>query len=248
MFSVQLEAKDIVSELGTSDGTQTKYYKDGYWYKTDMLGNEGEVEFLCSGILQFSNLKKDEYVEYDKGVINLRNGCRSKCFLKDNETFITFNSLHKNVTSLPMYEKVNFINALDEKIEYVIYFIKSICGVNITEYLKKIFTLDYIILNEDRHFNNLGMILDENGKYRTAPIFDNGKSLLNGNFSVKSNLPISENVNRVIARPFGGTHKKVYEYFGKGFDIDTAKAIKWLEKQPYSYSRDVLIYQLEIFG
>lgn len=39
--------------------------------------------------------------------------------------------------------------------------------------------LDYIILNEDRHFRNFGMIRDANtGKWlKPAPIFDSGSSL-----------------------------------------------------------------------
>jgi len=30
-------------------------------------------------------------------------------------------------------------------------------------------------------------------------------------------LPMEENVKRVIARPFSGSHDRIYEYFGKGY-------------------------------
>ncbi len=77
-----------------------------------------------------------------------------------------------------------------------------------------------------------------------APIFDNGKSLFNGNFSVKEGLPLEENVKRVISRPFRGTHQSVMEYFGRGFDVDRKRALAWLEGQPESRAKEVLKYQI----
>ena len=45
--------------------------------------------------------------------------------------------------------------------------------------LENMYILDYIIMNEDRHLNNFGIIRDVNtGKWLdVAPIFDNGQSL-----------------------------------------------------------------------
>jgi hypothetical protein len=102
-----------------------------------------------------------------------------------------------------------------------------------------------ITLNEDRHFNNLAVIYDSvHDKYVTAPIFDNGKSLLNGNRSYRSAFSIEENVKKVIALPFSGSHKKMFDYFGKGFSLDVDSALKWLENEVQSLYRDILIYQL----
>ena len=120
---------------------------------------------------------------------------------------------------------------------------KEYTSLNIKDYLAKIFTLDRIILNEDRHVNNLAVISDNNG-FRTAPVFDNGRSLLTANVSVKQNYSIEENVKRVIARPFSGSHEAMYQYFGDGFKLDYEKALEWLEKEEKSYERDVLIYMI----
>lgn len=104
-----------------------------------------------------------------------------------------------------------------------------------------------IRLNEDRHFNNLAVIYDtKNNKYTTAPIFDNGKSLLNGNRSYRPSFSIDENIKKVIALPFSGNHKKMFDYFGKGFSIEIDSAIEWLNTEPQSLYRDVLIYQLSV--
>ncbi len=50
---------------------------------------------------------------------------------------------------------------------------------NVREKLENMFILDYIIMNEDRHLNNFGIIRDVNTLewLDVAPIFDNGQSL-----------------------------------------------------------------------
>lgn len=45
------------------------------------------------------------------------------------------------------------------------------------EYFYQIFLLDYLICNRDRHGANIE-VLEKNGVYRLAPVFDNGLSLL----------------------------------------------------------------------
>ena len=49
-----------------------------------------------------------------------------------------------------------------------------------------------------------------------------------------------------ITLPFSGSHKKMFDYFGKGFSIEIDSAIEWLNTEPQSLYRDVLIYQLSV--
>ena len=56
---------------------------------------------------------------------------------------------------------------------------------------------------------------------------------------------MKENVRRVIAKPFSRSHQKMYDYFGKGFNVDYAGVVEWLETEPQSIERDVLIYQVK---
>lgn len=244
MFDIKITDDFLVDTQGTSDGTQLKFYKDGYWYKEDNEGCEGEVEYFVSNLLTFSNLNAEEYVVYEQGKINGRSGCRSKTFLKAEESFITLERLHQNVTGIPLFERIKRMNGIKESAQYVIDFFKQTVGLDLTYYFKKVFTLDYIVLNEDRHFHNLGIIMDGVGRYRVAPIFDNGKSLLNCNPSINRDKPIKENVERVTARPFSGSHKVMFEYFGKGFDLDFDKALEWLKGEHESFYKDVLNYRI----
>lgn len=244
MFNIKISDDFLVDTDGTSDGTQLKFFKDGYWYKEDNEGCEGEVEYLVSKLLTFSNLKPDEYLVYEKGKINGKDGCRSKTFLTPTASFISLERLHGNVMGVPLFEKIKEFNEINGAATYVINFCKETVGLDLNDYFKKVFTLDYIVLNEDRHFHNLGIIMSNDGSYRTAPIFDNGKSLLNCNPSINRKMSIEENVQRVVARPFSGSHRKTYEYFGKGFDIDVPKALEWLKSESDSYFKQILLSRL----
>lgn len=243
MFNEQIDERYIVHMDGTSDGTQVKYYKNNYWYKEDNSGNEGIVEFLVSKFLTFTDLCADEYILYEKGFINGRAGCRSKNFLKDGENLLTFYRLYLSEFGDNLAEVLAHLPTMEERIEYTTKSMKTLTGLDITEYLRKILTLDMITLNEDRHLNNLAFILRGNVFY-PAPIFDNGKSLLTANISVNWHFPVEENVRRVIARPFSGSHEKMFHYFGKGFDVDWDGFKKWLNMQEDTKEKEVFMYQI----
>lgn len=69
--------------------------------------------------------------------------------------------------------------------------------------------------------------------------------MLTCNQSVNKNFSLADNVKRVIARPFCGSHKRMAEYFGKGFKLDKNEALYWLEKEEDTYEKKVLEYQLK---
>lgn len=245
-FNEIIDERYIVDINGTSEGTQRKYFKFGYWYKEDREGNEGLAEYLVANFLTFTDLQPDEYVLYEHGLINGRSDCRSKNFLSGNENFITFYRLYFSEFGKNLAEVLAQMTTMEERIEYTINTIKTLSGVDVTNYLRKIFTLDLITLNEDRHLNNLGLI-ECDGNFSKAPIFDNGKSLLTTNVSVNWHFSIEDNVKRVIARPFSGSHKKMFDYFGKGFDVDWDAFITWLKYQPASKEKEVFMYQAKFY-
>lgn len=50
MFCENIESQYIVMQEGTSEGTQIKYKKDGYWYKKDSRGKEGKISAFAGEI------------------------------------------------------------------------------------------------------------------------------------------------------------------------------------------------------
>lgn len=246
MFNENISNKYIVKMEGTSEGSQVKYRKGIWWYKKDHQGREGYTEYLVSKMLTYSNLKPSEYIQYEYGMINGFPGCRSKNFLKNGQELITFYRLYYSEFGKDLSKVIAEMETMEERISYVTRFIRQSCRLDITDYLKKIFTLDTIILNEDRHFNNLAVVFDDDG-FHPAPIFDNGVSLLTANKSIRQNLPLSENVKRVIARPFSGSHELLMNHFGKGFSLDYNAVLDWLLTEEESLERDVLLYQISKF-
>lgn len=244
MFDIEIGNEYIVTHLGTSEGTQVKYKKDGFWYKKNRDGREDLCEYLCSNILRFSNLNPEEYILYERGSINGVEGCRSKDFLKEEESIITIYRMYYNQYGKDITEDVNKFDDIRKRIDYVIEFVNKNVGLDISGYLAKLITLDRIILNEDRHFNNIALIEKDN-KYTTAPIFDNGRSLLTANYSVRETYGLDRNVKCAIAKPFSGSYDKMYEILGKGFDLYYEDAIQWLKSQEDSFENKVLMYQLD---
>ncbi len=245
MIDVEISSDYMMRETGTSEGTQVKYHKDGYWYKLDNRGREGLTEYLVSKFLTFTDLSPSEYVIYEQIDINGKHGCRSRSFLKDEEEFVTFYRLYQNEHGEDLSRVIGVMDTMEERIEYTVRFIKEVCKVDVTDYLRKIFSLDRIILNEDRHLNNLGLVCI-GGRFAPAPLFDQGLSLLTANQSVNWRLPMEENVRRVVARPFSGSHEKMWKYFGEGFHVDARAALDWLQTEPQSKEKEVLEYQIRL--
>ena len=231
----------LVTDTGTSDGTQIKYFYNGKWYKVDRYGGEGACEELASKIMELSGLNKDRYVHYDQIMINGQKGCVSDDFLPEDERFFTIYRLHLNICGTDpaiVTSKMDY----DDAIDYIIDFVREHTGTDITEYLADTFVLDALILNEDRHFNNLGLIFDGEG-FKTAPIFDNGKSLFIGNSRYVASKNIKENKDWAFAKAFSGSFELNRDYLKEyaSFFPDIQKVKKYLKTKDLSsdniYSR-----------
>ena len=76
--------------------------------------------------------------------------------------------------------------------------------------------LDAFICNEDRHLNNIEVIINSNGDYTLAPIFDNGASLLSWHEDNEiTNLSALRKIDS--AKPFRTKHESQLKLVPKGF-------------------------------
>ena len=109
----------------------------------------------------------------------------------------------------------------------------------------QILTLDMLSLNTDRHFNNLGLIVDAStGVYKAAPIFDNGNSLLSDQNRFDEET-VEENLEKVYGQPFSASLEMQAREAGIGLMVDYEKLQYILEKEPVSRGLEVLMYQLK---
>ena len=128
------------------------------------------------------------------------------------------------------------------EIIYVINFIKENTGLDITDYLRKCITLDYIVKNPDRHFKNLG-IKESNGEFSVAPIFDNGQGLMS-HMKILPYKSIDDNLDEIAFKPFSENINEMYDYFGPGFQVNFKQLENLLSQydiKPNEYGYEQLV-------
>ena len=133
-------------------------------YKNETLQPFNEV--LASEICKRLGFNHVEYTidTYKDMVVS-----KCPCFINKDTELITCSQIRNNM------ERHNNINDYEEYIK-----ILEDNGINnVREKLENMFILDFLIMNEDRHLNNFGIIRDVNTLkwIDVAPIFDNGQAL-----------------------------------------------------------------------
>lgn len=133
-------------------------------YKNELLQPFNEV--LASEICKRLGFNHVEYtLDIYKGVVV----SKCPCFITKDTEFVTCSQIKNDMErydNIKDYEE--YINVLESN------------GItNAREELENMYILDFLIMNEDRHLNNFGIIRDVNTLkwIGVAPIFDNGQSL-----------------------------------------------------------------------
>lgn len=181
---IRLFDADIRGNLQhSSKGNQLKWQKEGTWYKVDYTGYEGLAEYVVSGLIQYSNLEKDEYIMYQTEEIAYKDivyrGCKSENFLPEGWQLITLERLFHNQYGKSLYKSIFQIVGIRERAEFLTEQAERMTGLKeFGKYLCRILTVDALFLNEDRHMHNIAVLLDADGEFHYCPIFDNGCALL----------------------------------------------------------------------
>ena len=212
-----LTDEDIVKTEGhNSRGNQIKFKKTVndkvLWYKLDFSGYESLSEYTASRLLQNSNLESfviywPEFVMYN-GV--KYTGCVSENFVPDTGTLITASRLFESYFGKGVED---FLHSDDPKtrIERFIegtVFCTKMDEAEIGRYLTSMAELDALILNDDRHFNNIAFLYID-GQFMLPPIFDNGAA-----FMSDKTYYIDDDTSKVTAKPFSAAfdmQKKILE-------------------------------------
>ena len=160
----------LISPNNTTDGRLKKTWiidnKKRYLlkgaYKNEVMQPFNEV--LGSMICDRLNI---EHTTYTLDIVNGKVVSRCECFINTNTELVTAHQI--------LSETEDKENAYEEYIKILIDNGIKDCRNK----LEDMFLLDYLILNEDRHLNNFGIIRDVNNlKWLSiAPIYDNGQSL-----------------------------------------------------------------------
>lgn len=247
-YVIELRKKDRVETSTTSIGNQIKWYKDGYWLKADSLGYEGTAEEIASRLVGNSNMPS---VEYNRCKIiedgREYRGCFCENFLNKGEQFLNFNNIFNR--TINNIDRLLVNKSVSDKIDIVAEIIQVNTGLqDIKTYIKRVLTIDAIILNEDRHFNNIGVIYNScTNEFRYAPVFDNGMSLLSNVLEYTG----IHGIERVKARPFSKSFsKQLNASWNCGLNINIQGLLMDLREYRNSNNRayEVLLIQLRKYG
>ena len=180
----------------SSKGNQLKWKtSDDKWYKADYLGYEGLVEYVVSEILKMSTLSAEEFIVYDPEQISYKsqvyNGCVSTDIIGDSDwNFITLERLFKNRFGKGLNKGIYSISDHEKRLKFMVESVQSCTGIkDFGIYINKLFTIDNIILNEDRHTHNIAVLVNSKNEYKLCPIFDNGAGLLS---DIRQDYPLSQ--------------------------------------------------------
>ncbi|MBR3841205.1 MAG: type III toxin-antitoxin system ToxN/AbiQ family toxin [Erysipelotrichales bacterium] len=179
---------DFYSPNNTSDGMLKKAWIVGddnnrYLLKGSykQKGYEPISELLSSLINKALN---NNYVEYSVEMINHNVVSKCPCFItKDTELLSAYSILSyhnidtNNTPAIDLYKA--YVDILERH------------GISdVKDKLAKMFILDYLIVNKDRHLGNFGVIRDANTLkwLDIAPIFDSGQSMYSQNETFEMNF------------------------------------------------------------
>jgi len=201
-FVVADGTEEKLIRKGSAKGDQLKWLVGDYWYKADRNGYEGLAEVVVSKLLSKSNLKPENYIDYDLATIKYKNktyqGCKSKNFLLHGESLITLESLYRQFSGQSLTAVLAEINNLSKEMTFMINFVNNLdLDFDFTQYLSNMLMIDMLFLNEDRHLHNIALIQKTNGQYRAAPIFDNGASLLS---DIENDYPLSNATGKLMKK------------------------------------------------
>ncbi|WP_153732120.1 HipA domain-containing protein [Sporosarcina obsidiansis] len=226
----------------SSKGDQSKWQIDEKWIKQNTRGYEGQAEVLSSLILYCSTLPTQEYVVYSPCEIILPNkevsvGCYSLDFRGKLQEVTLERLFEANFTSSDLILNDQSLST-DEKFKRVLQQVERFTGLDVREEVSRMLAFDALILNEDRHTNNILFLYNPFAKtWRLAPIFDNGLSLLSDETDYPPGKPVSVLARKVIAKPFNSNFSKQLSlYKGPPF-INKTKLVDKLEAEHFDFGR-----------
>lgn len=167
---------DLYSPNNTSDGMLKKAWivgvdKQRYLLKASFRGKGLEpFNEVLSGMI--SNVIKLNYVPYTIEILNKNLLSKCKCFIDRDTEFISAYAVLKS-------ENIDMNSSYIVLMRNYIDILKSNGIQDVEEKLVKMFILDYLMVNQDRHLGNFGVIRNVNNLewVDIAPNFDSGQSM-----------------------------------------------------------------------
>ena len=213
-MTVKLVSNEKIAET-SSKGNQEKWLDQGKWYKLDQFGYEALAETFTSMLLDYSNIEKETpftFTRYQMERLHVhgreRTGCSSDNFLGTRESIVTLSHLFKQYLGSSLADALGHLSSDKKRMAYLAEATAEITGLReFPQYLTLLFEIDALVLNDDRHLNNIAVIAKDNG-FSYCPIFDQGAGLLSNMMYSPMHIIPKTLIADVQARPFNTTFNR----------------------------------------
>lgn len=166
-----------------------------YYLKSRLKDNTYDIEseVIASKLANLFNLKA---VQYSKSNIIIDNReievCISEDYAKGKQQKSISKFLRRDLENLKgkdkFYVVADFTDSLD------------------SNWIDKLILFDYIINNEDRHLNNIEVLISGDNSIELAPVFDNGSSLFYDKELFKIKNSLKNDITYRKSKPFFSNH------------------------------------------
>ncbi len=213
-MSITLISNKKIAET-SSRGNQEKWLDNGKWYKVDQFGYEALAEVFTSLLLEHSNIERDTpftFVRYTMEEVIVhgrrRTACSSPDFLPPNTSIITISQLFKLFLGRSLSGKLSSISSDKQRMLYLAEAAADITGLGLfPQYLTLLFEIDSLVINDDRHLNNIAVLARDTG-FDYCPIFDQGAALLSNTKYCPMEIEPRSLIKAQVARPFNTTFNR----------------------------------------
>lgn len=213
-MSIKLTTDEKIAET-SSKGNQEKWLEKGKWYKLDQFGYEALAEVMTSRILERSNIETDTpftFVCYEMQKVKVhgfeRTACVSRNFLQNGQSIFTVNALFRQLSDAPLIKQLGKLTSDKRRMAYLADAVSEMTDLaDFDMYLALLFEIDALILNDDRHLNNIA-VLEKDGRFSYCPIFDNGAGLLSNMQILRADIEPKSLMKSLTASPFQMTFNR----------------------------------------
>lgn len=207
---LSFSSADLVEgSVGTSSkGNQRKWRtRDGRYYIKECFSYQGKnwrddmVELVATTYAQQCNLGEFGVTVLEQVACEVdgRPAVCSENFCSASQVFVSFKRLCDSAgLGVPDYLQAG----PEDNLSLIAELYMALTGLNAYQYLLVMATLDTIVGNEDRHYNNFGVLLNLRDKsYSLPPLFDFGLGLFEHDRKYEG-LPYKERIALMQCKPF----------------------------------------------
>lgn len=251
-MTVRLISNEKIAET-SSKGNQEKWLDHGRWHKLDQFGYEALAETFTSRLLEYSRIEHDSpftFTRYQMERMHVhgreRTGCSSENFLHPGESLVTIGHLLRQSFGTSPTAVLGKLKSDKQRLIFLAETTAEITGLRaFPQYLTLLFEIDALILNDDRHLNNIAVLLKGN-QFDYCPIFDQGAGLLSNTMYAPMHITPKALIKDVVARPLNTTFNRqirtLQNLYGKQLSLPpfTREALREMLRDllPYYAPRD----------